>query len=176
MRINEVKTLLEENGFPYEAFIVKNPIEYYYKKGYCSSKNRKPFWLIIIPNPNHEKNIEIIFKDAEENSEFFDLEFGYYCYELFDYIDMELSSKLVQEIRDVMQGNVYIIEARDAKTGKCFWVGGYENSSDESLNNMDEFEGMIERIKAPKLWLWKLCKRTDMYEIYNWKTYNTIIK
>ena len=132
--------------------------------------------MITISNPDHDKNIELIFDSDEDNPNFYDLDFGGYCYELFDCNEDDIANQLIKEIKDIISGNVYIIYARNAKSGEWFFDGCFFDSPDEDENTMDEFQNLIARIRSPKSWLRKIIKRIDQYEIFNWNSYECVIK
>lgn len=83
MRLNELQRLLIEKDIQCTLSVVEPcRSEFYEKRGYQPGENRAPFCLITIKNPNHDKNIEIIFADNSNDSEFLDLGFGGFWYEL----------------------------------------------------------------------------------------------
>ena len=80
MKLIDVKKLLDDNSYKYTQTIVPSRAEFYRKKGFSPSEDTGAFVLLSIPNPNHQIDIQIIFNDATENSDFSDLEFGGYWY------------------------------------------------------------------------------------------------
>lgn len=176
MKRTEIQELLTQNGYPYEARIVPSSMDFYRSKGFQPRKETGPFWLLSIPNPNHDKNIEIIFADASEDPEFYDLEFGGYWYEMFGFRDENLPEDLLEEIRWIVSGQTHVIFAMDAKTGKWFSDQVFFDLPEEELNDMDQYHRILARIHAPKSLWRKIIGRTDVYEIFNWNSYRRIIK
>ena len=160
MNLSEVQKLLDDNGIQHVLTV----------------EDTGAFCLLTIPNPNHSKNIEIIFKDASDNPEFYDLEFGGYWYEMFDCPDDILSRELIDEIQSILLGRVWVIFATNAKNGAWFFDGIFRDTVEEEWNDMDELQETIRKIKEPKSLWRKLFKRTDCYEIFNWKKHEKIIK
>ena len=176
MRMNDVRRLLDDLGIDYCVSRVADQREFYQQKGFLRAKDENAFQLICIVNPNHSKNIEIVFRSDDENPEFYDLEFGGYWYELFDCTEECVSAELKKEMIKIMAGETYIIFARDAKSGAWFYDQIFYDSDNAEENCMDEFQKYLAKIRAPKSWWRKLIRRTDIYEIYNWNTYERIVK
>lgn len=176
MKLEDVKQLLNENGYPYESKIVPSSLAFHKYKGFSFKTDTDPFWLLIIPNPNHGQNIEIVFSDASENPDFYDLVFGGFWYDLFGYPDEYLPRDLLDEIQRIVTGKANIILATDAKTGKWFSDQIFFDLPETDMNNMDDYKRTLSRISAPKSLWRKLIGRTDIYEIFNWFSYQKIIK
>jgi len=176
MKLEDVKQLLNENGYAYETKIVLSSLDFYGGKGFCPKTETGPFWLLTIPNPKHDKNIEIVFSDASDNPDFYDLAFGGFWYEMFGYRDEHLPRDLLDEIQRIVTGKANIIFATNAKTGKWFADQIYFDLPETDWNDMDDYKRTLSRISAPKSFGRKLMRRTDVYEIYNWFSYQKIIK
>lgn len=176
MKLAEIKKLLDTNGYTFTETVVSSRSDFYREKGFKPSKDSGAFILLSIINPNHAKNIELIFGDDSSNPDFYDLEFGGFWYELFGCSDEELPEFLLGEIQTIVQGNAYIIFAMDGKNGRWFSDSIYYDLPDEEMNCMDEFHDALSKIHSPKgLWR-KLIGRTDIYEIFNWTSYEKITK
>ena len=177
MKLIDVKTLLDENGYTYTQTIVPSRAEFYRQKGFNPSEEAGAFVLLSIPNPNHQIDIQIIFNDATENSDFSDLEFGGYWYELFDCEENYVAQELLTEIQRILNGNTHIILASTVKKGMHWrWDGKYDDLPDAEMNSMDAFHKSVKKIKSPKSWWRRLTRKTDMYEIFNWTSYEKIVK
>lgn len=176
MKLTDVQKLLDENGYTYKASTVLSSLDFYRSKGFHPKAETGPFWLFSIPNPNHGKNIEIIFTDASDDPAFYDLEFGGYWYELFDCREENLPQELLEEIRRILSEQTYVIFATDARNGN--WRGDfvYYDLPQEEMNDMAAFRRRISRIRAPKSLWRKLTGRTDAYEMFSWRTYQRIVK
>ena len=177
MKLSDVKKLLDENGYTYTQTIVLSRAEFYRQKGFNPSEDTGAFVLLSINNPNHTKNIELIFGDDSDNPDFYDLEFGGYWYGLFDCEENYVAQELLTEIQRIINGNTHIIFATDAnKNGRWFFDTIYYNLPDKEMNCMDAFHKAVKKIKSPKSWWRKLTGRTDIYEIFNWTSYERIVK
>ena len=174
--MSEVQKLLNENGIEYSLSIELRRSEFYRKKGFRPTDDTSAFHLLTITNPNHSKSIEIIFEDDSENPEFYDLEFGGYWYEMFGWMEEELPQVIIDEIQNIMFGRAWVIFATDAKTGRWFFDGLYCDTVEEEWNDMERLHRTIARIRKSKSMWRKLIGRSDVYEIFNWTTYERIKK
>lgn len=161
MKLDVIKRLLDNNKIEYRISGVE-------RQGI--------FRLMTILNPNHEKHIELTFNSADDNPDFVDMEFGGYWYEFFDFKEEYISSQLLKEIKNIMDGRTYIIMAWNEKSGA--WLGDacFLDSNDEDESSMDEFRKSLKKIREPKSWLQKITKRTTRYEIFNWNSYESVVK
>ena len=176
MKLADVKKLLNDNDYTYIEIIVPSRAEFYRQKGFNPSEDTGAFVLLSIPNPNHTKNIELIFSDDSDNPDFYDLEFGGFWYEMFGCRDEELPEYLLEEIQRIVCGNSYIIFATNAKNGGWFFDAIYYDLPDEEMNCMDAFHNTLSKIQSPKSLWRKLIGRIDIYEIFNWTSYERIVK
>lgn len=177
MKLIEVKKLLEDNGYTYKQTVISSRAELYRQKGFHPSVDTGAFVLLSIPNPNHEKDIQIIFNDTTEDPDFYDLEFGGFWYELFDCEEEQLPQELLAEIQRIINGSTYVIFASTIKKGIHWtWDGVYYDLPGDEMNSMDAFRDAVSKIKSPKNWWKKLTGKTDIYEIFSWTNYERIIK
>ena len=150
--------------------------DFYKRKGFFPPEDKGAFRLLTISNPNHTKDIEIIFTDTSDDPEFYDLEFGGYWYEMSGYLETERPQHLIDEIQSILCGRAWVIFATDAKTGKWFFDSLYYDVIEEEENDMERLHKTLVKIRKPKS-LWRtLIGRTDVYEIFNWKNYEKVIK
>ena len=56
------------------------------------------------------------------------------------------------------------------------WDGLYYDLPDDEMNSMDAFRNTVSEIKSTKSWWKKLTGKTDVYEIFNWTSYERITK
>lgn len=176
MNLSEVQAMLEQNRIDYDLVMVSDRMLFYRKQGFPAICNSEPFRMITIPNPNHSKEIHLIFDDASSEPEFQDLEFGEFGYELWQNDSDTLKDELLAEIKRIMAGNTYVIFATNAKTGKWYYDAAFSKSENPNEDDMDEFHKAVTRIRHPKKWWNKLIGRIDAYEIFNWQNYERIIK
>ncbi len=163
MTLTDVQELLAQEGLSYVKTSVSHGAQ---------------TWLALrIPNPHHGKHIHLLFEGDSPDPRFYDMEFGDYDYEFFDFKDVYLKESLLQAIREVLEEHTYIIIGKVQRKDVRFrWDGAYSDVPEEELNTMDEFHRAMERIRKPKsLWA-KLTGKTNIYRIYTWKTYEEIRK
>lgn len=176
MTLSEVQALLDQNGIAYHLTTEPNRATFYQWKDFSPSDDTGAFHLLTIPNPNHSKGIELVFEDNSSDADFYDLEFGGFPYELWRWEEEGFAQALLDEIKNILDGRVYVINATDAKTGEWFADAVYYDLEDPEWNDMDSFQKKVTRIKKPKSWWRKLIRRTDIYEIFNWNHYEKIVK
>lgn len=177
MKLVDVKKLLDDNGYTYTHTIVPSRVEFYRQKGFHPSNDTGAFVLLSIPNPNHQIDIQIIFNDATENPDFSDLEFGGYWYELFDCEEKYIAQELLTEIQRITDKSTNIIFTCEVKNGIHWcWDGKYDDLPDAEMNSMDAFYNTVKKIKSPKSWWRRLTGKTFLYEIFNWTSYEKIVK
>lgn len=156
---------MDKSEYTYTETTVSNRAEFYRQKGFKTSDDTEAFILLSVINPNHTKNIDLIFADNSEEPDFYDLEFGGFCYEMFGCRDEELPQCLSEELQRIVRGEAYIIFASDAKTGRWFFDSIYYDLPDEEMNCMDEFHRALSKIRAPKSFWRKIAGRTDDMQI-----------
>jgi len=176
MKMSEVQKLLSKNGIDYSLSTEMSSAEFYRRKGFRPTEDTGAFRLLTISNPNHTKDIELIFADASDDPELYDLEFGGYWYEMFGCLEAELPQSLIDEIQSILCGRAWVIFATDAKTGKWFFDGLYCDTIEEEWNDMERLHKTLAKIKKPKSLWRKFIGRTDVYEIFNWQNYERVIK
>jgi len=177
MKLSDVKKILDDHSYTYTQMLVTSSLEFYQSKGFRPSYDKGAFVLLSIPNPNHKIDIQLIFNDASEDPDFSDLEFGGVWYELYDCEEDEIPQVLFTEIQRIINGSTYFIFACTVKKGIHWkWDGVYYDLPDAEMNNMDAFRKTVGKIKSPKKWWKRFASKTDVYEIYNWTSYEKIIK
>lgn len=176
MTLREVQLLLDQNGIIYHVITEPNRAAFYQKKGFSSSDDTGAFHLLTIPNPNHSKAIELIFMDNSSDAEFYDLEFGGYGYDMWGWKEEDLAQELLDEIKTILNGRAYVIFATNAETGKRITDRLYCDMEDPEWKDMHSFQKAVARIKKPKSWWRKRIRRTNIYEIFNWNSYEKVVK
>ena len=99
MKLSEVQKILTENGIGYALSTEPNRADFYRRKGFRPTEDTHAFHMLNIANPHHGKHIEIVFADASEDPEFYDLGFGGYWYDMFGFLESELPQSLLDEIQ-----------------------------------------------------------------------------
>ena len=178
MTLSEAKELLIKNDITFEVLEFENEAEYWqhitlfpYTK---YAKNCKVIALIIMSN-NGKKNIELQFNATENEIHFEELRFGDYGFEMFDYNEEMLANDLLDHIKEIQSGNFTVIVANNLKR-KC-WIGdACFNLNDDDAFGKAGFERSMKRIKKTKGLISKLLKSSKQYEIYDWNSYQCMIK
>ena len=106
----------------------------------------------------------------------FDLHFGRYSFELFEYSDECVLSELMKNIHAIMAGKTRIIWAWRTKSGgwhadACYYVAPGEEDDDS-----EEYAAALRRINRPVNWLARRLTRRVTYAIYDWYTYREITR
>lgn len=178
MTLDEAKVLLARNNISFELREFNNEAEYlHHTTLFPGIKNALPRKVItmIIQSNNEKKNIELQFNDVGYAFHFEELWFGGFSYELFDYNDDEdmLAEDLIHNIMEIKQGNLIMIVLNDIRkkrwlTDLCFDLSDIDDKS--------RFQKALQRIKRPKGWFSKLMGIKEQYEIYDWNSYQCIVK
>ena len=179
MTLFEAKKLLTKNDFVFEIREFEDEATYWhhtmlfpYTK---NARNCKVLALIITSN-NGKKNIELQFNAVDDDFLFEELRFGDFCFEMFDYKEEILANDLLNHINEIKGGAFSVIVANDLKNQR--WLGDscFDLKDEDDLLGKPSFEKAIQQIRAPKGFISKLLKTNKQYEIYDWNTYQCIIK
>jgi len=179
MTLNDAKILLSENNIDFEACEYDNEAAYWH---HCSlfpytknAKNCKVIVLVIASNNKHE-NIELQFNEIGNEFHFEELSFGNFCFELFDCKEEILADEILTNIKEIQSGNFVVIIANNLK--KRRWLGDacFDLNDDDDAFGRSGFEKAMRRINKPKGLLSKLFRTQKQYEIYDWNTYQCIVK
>lgn len=170
MKMCELTDLLDENGYSYKVYYIDDK-EFYAAKGCCNIKQYESVLIkvVSIKNPNHSLNLDFTLYNRNNNFVVYDLWFGGYSFELFDFDDDDLADVILDNIKTVVGNKMHIIFARNAKTDKWFCDCAFYECDDDFEDDMDDYEDTMKRIR-------KKIGRTDKYEVYTWKDYECIIK
>ena len=179
MTLTEAKELLMKNDITFEELEFETEAEYWlHAVSFPYIKNAKSCKVkaIIIKSNNEKKNIELQFNDVDGVYCFEELYFGDYCFEMFDYNDEEvLANDLISNILEIKQGNLRIINLTDLTKKRWLADACFDLNDDDASGEVD-FQKAMKRIEKPKSFLSKLKKSKKQYEIYDWNTYQCIIK
>ena len=107
---------------------------------------------------------------------FEELSFGDYCFEMFDYNEEMLADALLNRIKEIQSGNFVVIIANNLKNRH--WLGDacFDLNDDDDAFGRQGFEKAMGRINKPKGLLSRLFRTQKQYEIYDWNTYQCIVK
>lgn len=179
MLLGEAKMLLTENNIPFEILEFQNEKEYWHHTmlfPYTDNAKECKVIAMIVKSNNGNKNIELQFNAIDDDFKFEDLRFGSFCYELFDVPQKQLKEELIYIITEIIKGNVGIIDENDLKKKMFLIDGSFDLSDEDEFFGKQGFEEAVADIKRPQRLLDKLFKSKIQYEIYDWNTYQCIIK
>jgi len=172
MTLVEVSELLKNNGISFEQ------TEHESQEAYFSHFSMYSYWgphknashkviVLTVKSPNGKKNIELQFNEVGNEFIFYNFYFGEFDYEMFNYNEEMLADDILTNIRDIMQGDVTIIQR-------------YGRWGSEARYDRDEYDyelkRALERIQRPKGMIARLFRSKSIYEIYDWNTYRSITK
>ncbi len=179
MTLYEAEKILTENNLLFEKCEFENEAAYWHHTMMFphaeNAKDCKVIVLIIASN-NGKKNIELQFNAADDDFLFEELHFGDFSFEMFDYNEEMLAIDLLDRINKIKSGTFSVIVTNDLKRKR--WLGDscFDLNNDDYLLGKPGFEKAIQKIQAPKGFISKLLKIRKQYEIYDWNTYQCIIK
>lgn len=179
MTLSEAKELLIKNNIEFSEIYFSSISEFcLYLTPYMTNRDDKiQVIALIIKSNNNKKHLSLEFIDENNNGNytFYDLYFGQYFYELFDCEEEILGKSVLDEINRVISNNVVVIVVNDLKNGK--WLG--DSIFDKNENDgfgLPGFENAMKRIEKPKNFFSKLKRSKKQYEIYDWHSYQCIVK
>ena len=170
--LTEINLTFEINEFEDEATYWHHTMLFPYTN---NARNCKVLALIISSN-NGKKNIELQFNAVDDDFLFEELRFGDFCFEMFDYKEEMLADDLLDRIKEITNGNFTVIIKNDLKNKKWLADACFDLDDDDDAFGRQGFEQAIQRIRQPKGFISKLLKSKLQYEIYNWNTYDCIVK
>ncbi len=178
MTLDEAKLLLNNNNISYQLCEFQNEAEYWHHTllfPYTKNAKSCKVTVIVIKSNNEHKNIELQFNTINNISEFVELRFGGYSYEMFNHVEEMLADDLINIIGEIMQGNLKIIISNDLKK-KC-WLGDacFDMMDDDYFGN-SEFQEALQNIHKKKGFFEKIMHSQKQYEIYDWNNYRSVIK
>jgi hypothetical protein len=179
MKLDEVKELLIKDNISFEMREYLNEKEYWlHTMMFPYIENAKDFKVIAltIASNNGKKNIELQFNEVNDDFVFVDLMFGDYCFELFDHAEETLATELVKIINKIKSGRLAVIVKNNIK--KKRWLGDatFDLDDDDELLGKQGFEEVKQMIKKSRGFISKLFKPQIQYEIYDWNSYDCIMK
>ena len=179
MTLFEAKKLLTENNFVFEVSEFEDEAAYWHHTmlfPYTKNARNCKVIALIITSKNGKKNIELQFNAVDDDFLFEELRFGDFCFEMFDYKEEILANDLLNHINEIKGGAFSVIVANDLKNKKWLADACFDLDDDDDAFGRQGFEQAIQRIRQPKGFISKLLKSKLQYEIYNWNTYDCIVK
>ena len=179
MTLFEAKKLLTENNLTFEISEFEDEATYWHHTmlfPYTKNARNCKVLALIISSNNGKKNIELQFNAVDDDFLFEELRFGDFCFEMFDYKEEMLANDLLKHINKIKGGAFSVIVTNDLKNKKWLADSSFDLKDDDDLFGKHGFEKAIQQIHAPKGFISKLLKTKTQYEIYDWNTYQCIIK
>ena len=179
MTLFEAKKLLTENNLTFEISEFEDEATYWHHTTlfpYTKNARNCKVLVLIISSNNGKKNIELQFNAVDDDFLFEELCFGDFCFEMFDYKEEMLANDLLKHINKIKGGFFSVIVANDLKNKKWLADSSFDLKDDDDLFGKHGFEKAVQKIHAPKGFISKLLKTKTQYEIYDWNTYQCIIK
>lgn len=180
MTFDAAKMLLEENNISFSELHFDSVAEFrLHISPFAYTKNAGTYLVkaLVITSNNNHKNIELQFIDENNdgNYTFVDLYFGEYFFELFDCQEEFLQQSITDEIKSIISNEVIVIVANDLKKGK--WIGDQIFDKNEKDGfGLPGFEKTMQRLNKKKGFVAKLIGSKTQYEIYDWNSYQCMIK
>ena len=179
MTLLEAKVLLERKRIPYQMAQYENEADYFrhltpfpYLKNAGSCK----VIALVIPSVNGVKDIELQFIPKRGEYVFYELWFGGFSFEMFNWDPELLEADLMDFIGRIVDGKLAVIERNDRKK-KC-WRGDacFDLTDDDNVFGEPGFREAIAKIEKPKTFWQKLRRQQIQYDIYDWRTHRQIVK
>ena len=172
MNLTRAVELLNQKGLPYELIeysceddFLKHISEF---RDIQDASQSKTIALVIKSRNNH-KNIELQFNEFKNDYLFRELWFGEYSFEAFDYEPEFIEKELFDNIQKIMSNYMIAVSLNDLKNRR--WI------SDGLLENDDMYlKKFKHKMFKPKSFWGKIFKSQKQYEIYDWNTYQIIVK
>ncbi len=178
MNLFQVKELLQANSIPFEEYEFENEsdfLKHILSNPYTKKTKTSKFYALIIYSQNGKRHIELEFEEKDGDFVFGDLWFGEFCLE---YFNCNISADdLLDEIRQMMMGKRGVIIKNNAKNNR--WIADAQfdlDDDDDDTFGKRGFEKAVKNIRKKKSFIKKLFGIRHSYEIYDWNTYERIVK
>lgn len=179
MTIEEAKELLKVHSISFEQGEYKNEKEYWHHVlafPYTANAKLCKVIALVIRSNNGKKHIELQFNSTPDGWMFEELWFGGYSYEMFDTSEEALPTELVENISNTMKNKLVFIECYDLKKKK--WCGDavFDCTDQDEIFGKPGFQKAMGRIGEQKGFFAKLLRTKKQYEIFDWNSYQCIVK
>ncbi len=179
MTLTDAKILMERHRIPYQTAQYENEEAYYRHLAlFPYTKNARDCKVIalVIPAVNGVMDIELQFNQKRGEYVFWDLFFGDYCFDMFDYNPDMLEADLLEYIGQIVDGKLAVIVSNDLKRKR--WLGDacFDLTDDDNVFGEPGFRAAVARAERPKTFWQKLTGKRIQYDIYDWRTYRQIVK
>ena len=180
MTLSQAKELLKLNFIPFIEMEFASEVDFLnHISQFPNTKNAKEhkFYALIIQSNNGKKHIELEFEEKDGEYVFWDLWFGDFCFEFFSGDADEDCSYLIEEIQSIQKGNCTIINVTNPKTKR--WIADAQfdcNDTDDDMFGKIGFQKAMKRIRKKRTFFKRMFGFRRSYEIYDWITYECIVK
>lgn len=179
MTLTDAKILMERHRIPYQTAQYENEEAYYRHLAlFPYTKNARDCKVIalVIPAVNGVMDIELQFNQKRGEYVFWDLFFGDYCFDMFDYNPDMLEADLLENIGQIVDGKLAVIVKNDLK--RKHWLGDarFDLTDDDNVFGEPGFRAAVAKIEKPKTFWQKLTGKRIQYDIYDWRTHRQVIK
>lgn len=179
MTLEEVKSLLSDHNISFEMQRFRNESEYWHHAmlfPYVQNAKQCEVVAIVIKSNNGEKHMELQFDAVDGIFCFQEMRFGEYGFEESDVSEEMLAEDLLSRIYEVRNGGFVVIAANDLKNKR--WLGDvcFDMNDDDAVFGAPGYRKAMQRIRNPKRLLYKLIRSKKQYEIYDWNSYQCIVK
>ncbi len=180
MTLNEARVLLCAKNITFELCEFENEIAYWHHISLFPNTQKAKLCKVIaliIKSNNQKKNIELQFNAANNDFIFEELRFGSFLFEYISQTQEGLPETLIEYIEEIQTGNYAIVIANDLKRKKLLWQACYgPNDDDDALLGRQGYENALRVIAEKKSLIGRLFHNEIQYEIYDWNTYQCIVK
>ena len=180
MTLSQAKELLKSNFMQFTEMEFANEVDFLnhiLQFPYTKKAKEHKFYALIIQSNNGKRHIELEFEEKNGEYVFWDLWFGDFCFEFFSGDADEDCSYLIEEIQRIIKGNCTIINVTNPKTKR--WIADAQfdrNDTDDDMFGEMGFQKAMKRIRKKRTFFERLFGFRRSYEIYDWNTYECIVK
>ena len=179
MTLSQAKDLLIQNNIEFKLLEFKNEADYLKHSmlfPYTKKARSDKVIAVVIESKNGNKNIELQFNEVDGVYKFEEMRFGEFCYEMFDYAEEMLAGDLMHNIIEIKNGKLIVVALNDIKHRRWLADSCFDLSDDDETFGKIGFEKAMSKINNPKSFISKLKKSKIQYEIYDWNSYQCIVK
>lgn len=167
MTPEEGKRFLAGEGRPYVELHFENERAYWEDVTLCPGimpEGEEPVTVLRILSPNGKRHLDLQFL----GSDFLDLWFGGFSYELFDMKMEYLERELRSCIRAVTEKGAYCTVGMNLKHRRWQWEYLWTPEEDGSL------AGYLRKLRRPRTLWERIFHSWRLYEVYDWNEYHRI--
>lgn len=179
MLLDEVKQLFVENNISFELVEYENEKEYWHHLTLFPHTENAKFCKVkalVVKSNNKSKNAELQFNEINAVFLFEELRFGDYCFEFFDADEDFLTTELISAVKELQEGNLVVIAVNNLKKRRFVGDAIFDLTDDDVSFGKVGYEKAMLWIHKPRNFGDKLFKPIIQYEVYDWNSYQCIIK